>query len=422
MADNVIELNGKRYDAITGAYLGGGDGKPYVPPSATYSKKGPGKTSGRHIDGFIKPAGAHPKVIKPAPTKPVAKHAHVKPIAKPAAMGKPVASAHLPKPATQPAHKSHKPAHEPNKTATSAKRTPVAVKPHRPEHAKTLMRHVVRKPAHSIKPAIKTQAPAEIASQPASSILFKPSVSRIDEDRLKRAKAIAKYSGIRHFMPVKPDYSPKLMENTPRHAPAGVPVIAVRPVPAHAHGHKAATSKQRTHTDIFEAAIARADSHKQPTHRAAHRSKHRRLVNTLAVVGAFLVIGGFVTYLNMPNIELHVASIQAGFKADMPDYKPAGYALQGGVQRNGNTISLRFQSGENRYTITQQPSDWNSQTLQENTLALAGKKHKTVEAGGRTIFIYNGSNAVWVNSGVRYDLNTNAPLSTEDITKLAVSL
>ena len=229
-------------------------------------------------------------------------------------------------------------------------------------------------------------------------------------------------------MPVKPDYVPSATaEVAPRHFNSDfhteIPVIAVKPVPAHAHGKVTAHKPKpvQSHTDIFEAAIARAESHKQPKH-PAKRPAHRRLINTMAVIAAFLVIGGFVTYLNIPNIKLHVASIQAGFKAEMPDYKPTGYALQDGIHRSGNTVSLRFTSGENNYTITQQPSIWNSQTLEENTLALAGSKHKTVEAGGRTVFIYNGSNAVWVNGGVRYDLTTNAPLSTTDITSLASSL
>jgi hypothetical protein len=142
----------------------------------------------------------------------------------------------------------------------------------------------------------------------------------------------------------------------------------------------------------------------------------------MAIVGALLVIGGFVTYLNIPNIQLHIASVQAGFKADLPTYKPTGYALQGGVKRTGNTVSMHFVSGENNFTITQQPSDWNSQTLVENTLALSGDKHKTLQVGGRIVYIYGGSNAVWVNGGIRYDINTATPLSTDDISKLAASL
>ncbi len=168
--------------------------------------------------------------------------------------------------------------------------------------------------------------------------------------------------------------------------------------------------------------MARAESHKQPAHKRSHRSHHRRLVNISAGLTAFLLIAGFVTYLNLPNIQLQVASVKAGFKAEMPSYKPTGYAMKGGVQRIGNTVSLQFRSGENDFTLTQQPSSWNSQTLVENTLALSNGAYRTVEAAGRTVYVYNDNDAVWVNGGVRYDLNSNAKLSTGEISRLAASL
>lgn len=438
MAENVIELNGKRYDALTGAYLGSDKGESYKPAVASTAVKTPKKPSGKHIDGFIRPGGAKPlttTVTKPkaadltaskpvysTPKKPVmAGDVHKKIAASPAVPRpkKPVAAITASQATPVAAKKPLKKISVTNTKANTAKA-------HSPQHATTLMRHVVKKPLTSIKPSIKTVAPVGIAPVDPSSILFKPSVTRVDEARLKRAKAIAKYSGIRHFMPTKSDYTPSAAaEVAPRHFNSDfhtdVPIIAVRPVPAYAHGKITAHKPKPQHTDIFEAAIARADSHRQPKH-PAKRSAHRRLINTMAGIAAFLVIGGFITYLNIPNIKLRVASIQAGFKAEMPEYQPTGYALQGGVQRSGNTVSLHFSSGENNFTITQQPSIWNSQTLEENTLALASGKHKTVEASGRTVFIYNGSNAVWVNGGVRYDLTTNTPLSTDDITHLASSL
>lgn len=459
MAKNVIELNGKRYDALTGEYLGAGKGEPYKSPSAAATEKAApkkpklaaAKAGPRHIDGFIRPGGvvkpttkstvaavvpaAKPIASHPVATKHVAKapHAHKpvmagdihKKVTKPAAVQRPVKAAkhtEAAKPAAKPAVAAKAPVKKPIAVRHTATTT---AKPHSPQPTKTLMRRAVKKPEANLKPAIRTQVPVEIAPASPSSLLFKPSASRIDEGRLKRAKAIAKATGIQHFMPVQPDYTPTAFAAAPQTAAASIPVIPVRTVPAHAHGklttHKPKPASHQAHSDIFEAAIARANSHKQPKH-PAKRSAHRRLVNTMAGIAAFLVIGGFITYLNLPNITLHVASVQAGFKAEMPDYRPTGYALQGGVQRSGNTVSLRFQSGENQYTLTQQPSVWNSQTLEENTLALAGSEHKTIDAAGRTVFIYNGSNAVWVNGGVRYDLTTNAPLSTEDISRLASSL
>jgi hypothetical protein len=392
VAENVIELNGKRYDALTGAYLGAGHA-----PAAAPAKH----AKGRVIDGFIRPTATNAHVT-PIPKKSAAAHTATAP--------NPVSK---PKSITKPSTATARPSTAPH---------PVTVaKAHQPERAKTLMRRSVRKPEAVMKPAIKPQAPAEIAAKPVSAIVPKRSALQVDPQRLERAQTTVKHTGVRRFQPAKPDHSPAAMQHSPTTAThnAHVPVIAVRPAPEH---HTGKSPTPHAHTDIFEAAIARANSHKQQPHKPLHKIRRRRFINIAAGIAAFFVIGGFVTYLNMPNIQLHIASMQAGFKADMPRFKPNGYALQGGVQRSGNTVTMTFQSGENNFSLTQQPSDWNSQTLLENTFALQSSQHKTVEAAGRTVYIYDDSNATWVDGGVRYDVTGNAPLSTNDITNLASSL
>ena len=362
MNQNVIELNGKRYDALSGAYLG----KSSVVPKHVIDAYSQGKV----IDGLIKPLATKPKP-EPANTKRVsstnidiaAKHQHPK-------------AGH--------------------------------VHAHKPEKSKTLMRHVIKKPEFSLKPALKTVAPAEIMTKPKSTLVHKRSAYNIDPVRKKRAELANRHQAVLHFNP---------HAKTPiLHAVSSqVPVISVQPAPfqpVQALNHA---------KDRFEAAISRATSHQQPMHKpkASHK---RRLINSLAVVGTFLIIGGFIGYLNLPQLELRVASVQAGFGASMPAYAPTGYALENGIQRNGGTISLSFRSGASRYTLTQQSSNWNSQTLLDNTLALSGT-HQTVQKNGQTIYIYdNDTNAAWVNAGVRYDLNGNAQLSKDDIVSIATSL
>jgi hypothetical protein len=407
VADNVIELNGKRYDAVSGAYLGTTDTEavPAVPHTVTQSVKR-NLPKGRAIDGFIRPTATSSHKVSSAKT---VQPAH-KIVAAPAAPAPKQPGKHGDRQRADITHTTSD-----KHTLAHAHKAAAAARAHKPQHAETLMRSAVNKPEFSMKPAIKPQAPAEMAAKQLSAITVKRSALQVDHARVERAKNIVRHGGIRRFMPVRPDHSPAGVAATPHRAVHDVPVIPVHAVPAPVE------HRPRSHSDIFEAAIARADSHKQPKHKGP-RPPHRRLINTMAVIGAFLVIGGFITYLNIPNIQLHVASIQAGFKADVPNYKPTGYALRGGIKRTGNTVSMRFISGENNYTVTEQPSDWNSQTLVENTLALSGDKHKTIEAGGRTVYIYDGNNAVWVNGGVRYDINTNAPLTTDDISKLAGSL
>jgi hypothetical protein len=372
VSQNVIELNGKRYDAITGAYLG----KARVLPKHITDYYVHGKV----IDGFVRPS--HPGVPRAKPHPPEAKQ--------PASHAKP----------------------EPPQSAKSARAKAAHLKAHQPERAKTLIRRAAQKPKASLKPVIKPQAPAEVMAKPRSEIMHKRSVYAVDPVRHQRATEVGRHQAVRHF---HPHNRPPAIHSIA----AEVPVIAVRAAPEGTRPLQHANK----HSDIFEAAIARATSHQQPAHKPRrHHSRSRRLANRLAIVAAFLVIGGFVTYLNLPQLQLRVASFHAGFGASMPGYAPTGYALQDGVKRNGGTISLHFRSGDSSYTITQQSSDWNSQTLLDNTLALNGR-HQTVQKNGQTIYIYEDSTrASWVNGGVRYDIAGNAELSPDDVIAIATSL
>lgn len=403
MSKNIIELNGKRYDALTGALLG--KARPHLTTRAVAPAP---KKTGRVLDGFIRPTVASApaaSVAKPkatpvaTPTKVSYAKSDITPAPKPAPKAK--AKKAMPTKA-QPAVAAH--LHTPAK--------PLAA--HQPEHARTLMRRGVHKPDFKLKPAIKPQAPAELAAAPPSKLATKRSVASVDPGRLARAQQAIKHAAVAKFSYRTPAITAAPIDY---HVPAtAVPVIAVHPAP---------TAVQPTHhqpprrTDIFEAAIARATSHAQPSHRIA-RTRKRKLANAFGIVATFLVIAGFVAFLNLPNIQLHVASIQAGFKATMPNYAPVGYALSGGVRRSGNTVSMVYRSGENNYTVTQQPTNWDNQTLIDNTLALQSE-HQTVQIGGRTVYVYN-NNAVWVAGNVRYDVIGNAPLTKTDIQQLALSM
>ncbi|HJQ08819.1 MAG TPA: DUF4367 domain-containing protein [Candidatus Saccharimonadales bacterium] len=386
MGQNVIELNGKRYDAITGAFLGSSVS------SAHHTARPHNK--GKVIDGFIRQGHTETHTKKT-----VAK------------------AAPAPSPAKRTSHPvTTKLAAKPTNKRLSAA-TPKIIVAHKPQRAKTLMRRTVQKPKPTPKPAIKTQHATEFMAKPASAIASKRSAYQIDRHRLERAKTVTKHDAIKHFHHGRAGVDHAVQ---PSISGVSVPVITVRPAPA--HHELPPRAAHHPETDIFEAAIAHATSHRQPAHTHHARRTRRRLINIIAGVSAFLIIGGFVAYLNMPHLALRVASIQAGFHATMPDYRPTGYALKGGVKRSGSTINLSFHSGENNYTITQQTSDWNSQTLLDNTLALRGN-HTTTQKNGQTIYIYNnGESASWVNGGIRYDLTGNTTLSPEEITAIATSM
>lgn len=368
-SDTIIEFNGKRYDAITGELLGN---------STTIVAEPLARAPRRTIDGVMHHATKLPR----------------------------------PQPASQLPH--HPPKNHPvRKPATS-------LVPHHPQSAKTLMRRAVRKPATNLKPAIKTQSPAEIMATPVTAIAAKRSVNKIDPARRHRAKTIPRSHAVQKFtlQPPRPQpHTPTPQIFQPTTTAARPATHRAAPQPAHDVAAQNNLMQHRAKPDIFEAAIARANSHEQapPAHRKHHR-KHRT-ASILAGVAAVLIMSGFLAYLNMPNIELKIASMHAGFSASMPSYSPTGYELADIENRRG-TITLSFRSGDRSYHLTQQPSNWTSQTLQDDIIASAGSK--AIESKGRTIYIYDGS-ASWLSGGVRYDLTGNAPLDEQEIADIAAS-
>lgn len=406
--NNIIELNGKQYDAITGAFLG--ESRIKATPEKRQAATTTPKYRGRVIDGFMRSTSAP----KSAPTHAKTLHAAPKPVS-PASPAKPLKA----------------------KQFDVARPQPKVVTPHKAERSQTLMRHVVRKPDVTMKPAIKPTVPTEMMARPKSDLTKqlekKLSVTNVDPIRLTRAKQVAKSHHIRKFTPAQQAHIP-----VPAVKPAiAQPVAAVaspaasRPVTSathQVHSKPAAASTAADHadtTDIFEAALAIANSHKQPKpadkHIKARSFRRRRMISALAGAGAFLVIAGFVAYLNAPTIELRMASARAGFSAVAPGYSPMGYARTT-VNASEGKVVMQYQSGDSSYNITQVASDWNSQTLLDYYTDAYGAPEKTVQSEGRTIYLYNNTRAAWVNGGVRYEISGNAALNADDIVSMAASL
>jgi hypothetical protein len=391
--NNIIHLNGKQYDAITGALLSENRIKatPEKRQAAQAHQTQAHAHQGRALDGVVRAAAG----AKPAAPKQhtVARATTAKPVASKALAGKHV---DVRRPTSQ------------------------HVKPHQTERSKTLMRHVVAKPQATMKPAIKKTVPSEMAAKSASDIAKplekKLSVTNVDPIRLSHAQHTPKSHHVKRFNHPAHKHGDII---APSVQSAAIPaaVLSTPPTP---------TSKPSADSsDIFEAALARATSHHEPKpSRGSHKANrsNRRLVSVMAGVAAFLVIGGFVTYLNMPAIELRVASVKAGFSATLPEYQPTGYALAGGIDSGDNKVTMSFRSGDSSYQVTQTASDWNSQTLLDAYTEAHGAPERTVQRDGRTIYVYDGTRAAWVNAGVRYEVSGNAALTTEDIVSLAASM
>ncbi len=313
-------------------------------------------------------------------------------------------------------------------TASHKRQQPAATAVHhRREHAKTLMRSAVTKPQPVKLAALSSRL------EPSSSAVRIISAPLLHvQERHSRAKQTTKSRLISRFGTdlVEPQIDKKTL-------PLQVKRHPDEPVNKYAHSAISDSLTNRlTETasdtsDIFTAALSRATSHEQPapsvaSHRKSKRSGiRRRAANVLVSTAVVLVLGSFIAYQNMASINLHMAATKAGVQASLPTYRPAGFALSRHIQTSPGQIVISFHSNsDNRnFSITQKASDWNSQTLLDNFVALHDSHYQRLsQSNGKTIFVYGDANATWVDGGVWYNIVGNSSLSNEQLLKLANSL
>ena len=175
-------------------------------------------------------------------------------------------------------------------------------------------------------------------------------------------------------------------------------------------------SKRRTNKPTTSVAPPPA---RQPT--ARHWG--RRLSIAGAMV-ALLAFGGYLTYHNMPAIATRMAAAQAGINASFPSYQPSGYSLAGGISQQQGSVLMKFaaNAGPGTFTLTQSRSDWDSSAVLANyVLPSFGRNFATTTSRGLTIYSTHNA-AAWVNGGILYTIKGNAPLSSEQVERIAASM
>ncbi len=207
---------------------------------------------------------------------------------------------------------------------------------------------------------------------------------------------------------------------------------ARHPAVAKAHAARAATKAPRvlkSAQTLKQEAVAAAMEQSGKTSRKQHLAKKQvsKRAHTLHVAAIGLVVlllGAYITYLSMPAISTRVAATQAGIDATFPSYQPTGYRLAAPVAYDNGLVIIKFaaNAGPQSFTITEQRSTWDSTAVLENfVVPKVGKDYTVIQANGLTIYTY-GQAASWVNGGILYTISGNAPLTTEQIQRIAVSM
>lgn len=305
----------------------------------------------------------------------------------------------------------------------------------------------VRKPAkkprstsaqHNVKQAQKSQTlMRQVVKKPNTPVSHvqssKPTIQKshlgVSARRSETAKQIPKSQHVQKF-------------GTIHHRTSVIKTSATLPVasaPA-AHQQSQSTTNATSHPahrstaaeKMIEAALTNANSH---TEEHPHRKKKRnRVLKKLGIsakaagmssaILAGVLLGGFFAIQNVPNLSMRVAAARAGFDAQMPGYQPSGFSFKGPINYTTGRVTVSFESNsdDREYDVTQQASNWNSDALLSNYVVADNKQYQTYLDRGRTLYIYDGSNATWVDNGVWYTVEGNSDMTTDQLIRIAASI
>jgi len=434
---NFIDINGKRYDAVTGSFLGAAQASPQR--SAVQASQA---MRGGSIDGFRRVSRSTtalaPKQLQatPAARKPVSQ-----------AAGQAVLAAKT----------AARKAHNPGITTT----------PHAPQKATTLMRSAVKKPVIKSEAVIKAQTRTDLlAKVPLQTVAPKISYNSVNQVRHRRAErmikspAVSRYSAATTVVSganmsgvfagsAAPQQLQSVNQSAQHYAFASTPAASPatskmsRPQPGQYRSaqmsQRAATQQpariQRPSTaplsnlsdmpkmDIFEQALADASSHEQTYEGKKTKGKRGRVFGFVSATVVALFLIGFLAYQNIPSLSLELASYRSGLHATMPASSPSGFTF-GFLSYSPGNVTVNFTSPQDsrQFNITQKASSWDSQALLSNFVSSANSAYKTYSRAGRTVYLLGNNTATWVDSGIWYTVDGNSSLSTAQLLDVASSM
>lgn len=270
-----------------------------------------------------------------------------------------------------------------------------------PQRSQTLRRDAVRKPARSIKSVgpVKKKIPT-VKQSPFITRFTKPTAPATtnkhpakDHELHRQAKLLAKA----HAHHVKTQH----------------------------HLSSQRFSSRAIKERLLEQQLEKALSHvERPVETPSHLSPKARLASIVATCIMIIFLGGYLTYVNIPNFSIRLASASAGVDATLPKYQPNGFRLSGPILHAPGEVEVKYRQagGDEQFKLVQRTSDWDPDALLENFVVKDSKNDYQVHSSqGLTVYTYDHK-AAWVNGGVLHMIEGNAPLSNNQITRIAGSM
>lgn len=389
---NIIEINGRKYDAQTGRLVTGGISK----LSNTHSQTIFNANKSKLVDGVRKNnSSTHPHQSIPA----VVNKLDPRPI-----------------------------------QSNSSKKTLDGFHK-KTQRSTTLARKVVKKPTKTVPNIHSKSLPSDKLNHIPLSVESKSSMfKRVPEARLTRAISQTTSSAISKFSmnkPIRPTLNDGIsVKNPPTETPKSTlkNINATAPKSAHSanflqrqvfdHSVKQASTKHSQHSITNLTSIG----HKKTYHKKIRTKRY--LTGVVAACFAFLLLGSFLAYQKVPQIAIKVAARNTGFNAKVPSAIPSGYSYKSPVQAKKDSLAINYKSSTDsrHFTITQQPTSWTSESLLSNFLVNSKREYQTYYDKGLTVFVYDNNSAAWVDKGIWYTIQSYGSLSSEQILSIASSI
>lgn len=183
--------------------------------------------------------------------------------------------------------------------------------------------------------------------------------------------------------------------------------------------------KERAISDALQkvASMDKTERHQQQEQKKSF-FKRRGFVMAASLAAISVCLLGYLVYLNLPDLSVRVAAMQSGIENAYPSYVPTSYRLQGLVKEENGTITMNFvKDDNNKFTLIEKKSSWDSNAVLTNFVQDRWGSDYAIAKGQGLIVYISGSNAVWVNGGVLYEIqNDSGSLSTDDLHDIAISL
>lgn len=202
------------------------------------------------------------------------------------------------------------------------------------------------------------------------------------------------------------------------------------------------------HPSVIKAMQARAAQHPTTPHYSSKELKEKLIKEQLAAVSgkpkgnrknifsrkprvasilvsslSLLLLAGYFSYINLTSISMQVAANRAGIQASFPNYKPDGYSISGPITYSPGEVNINYRSNASNsgFTLTQKATNWDSQGVLDNYVRKQTSTYLTFQDRGITVYTFSNK-AAWTNGGLLYTVDGDAPLSSQQILRLATSL